>query len=431
VLFKKFMGVTKRSRAATLVAVASAIFAVACSENLDAGKSCPLLCPEQAITLVDTIIDAVVSDTTVAGLPPIGNEDYLMLSSHGDTIDTRAIIRFDTLPQAYQKSSIDSTIANIDSAFIIAPVLRDTLAPVRKAPVTVEVYNVDTTDSDTSAAVLGSLFRRDRFIGSRTFAPESILDTLRIPISTDTVLDRVLKGSRLRVGLRVLSSVGADLQLGTTAIANSVSLRFNASTDTAAPAVSVTPNSGTPADQAFLSGPLADYTIVIKGAGQTSVTQLGVGGVPSRRVFLHFDVPSHIVDSTTVVRASLLLTQIPNRKVDLHDSIYVYPLAVLAGPVITNVTSALGFLGPPGQFGLDSLRFAPGDSGLRSFEIVGLVRTWRGQATTVSPRSVALRSGSEGQLPGEIDFFSTRGPVGLRPRLRITYVPSTNYGLPR
>ncbi|MEO7083672.1 MAG: hypothetical protein ABI442_01925 [Gemmatimonadaceae bacterium] len=430
-LFKQFEGITKRSRIASLVAVFGAIFAVACTENLDAGKSCPLLCPEQAITLADTTIDAVVSDTTVLGLPPIGNELYLMLSNHGDTVDSRAIIRFDTLPQTYTKSSIDSTIANIDSAFIVAPIRRDTLAPARTAPVTVEVYNVDTTDSDTSAAVLGSLFRRDRFIGSRTFAPESILDTLRIPISTDTVLDRVLKGTRLRVGLRVLSSVGVDLELGTTAVANAVSLRFNASKDTAAPAVSVSPRSGTPADLPFLSGPLADYTIVLKGGTTTPPTKLAVGGIPSRRVFLHFDVPSGIVDSTTVVRASLLLTQVPNRRVGIHDSVYVYPLAVLAGPIITDVGSALGFLGPTGQFGLDSLRFAPGDSGVRSFEIVGLVRTWKGQATTVSPRSVALRSGAEGQLPGEIDFFSTRGPVGVRPRLRITYVPKTNYGLPR
>ena len=28
-------------------------------------------------------------------------------------------------------------------------------------------------------------------IGTKTFAPESLLDTLRVPISTDTVLDRV------------------------------------------------------------------------------------------------------------------------------------------------------------------------------------------------------------------------------------------------
>ena len=110
---------------------------------------------------------------------------------------------------------------------------------------------------------------------------------------------------------------------------------------------------------------------------------------------------------------------------------FVYPLAVLAGPAVTDVASSLQFLGTNGQFGLDSLRLAPGDSGVRSFEIVGLVRTWRGQPTTVSPRTIALRSGAEGSLPAEIDFFSTRAAnPALRPKLRITYVPQTSYGIP-
>jgi hypothetical protein len=41
-----------------------------------------------------------------------------------------------------------------------------------------------------------------------------------------------------------------------------------------------------------------------------------------------------------------------------------------------------------------------------------------------------LVSGVEGQLPGEINFFSTKSPLAVRPRLRITYVPQTSYGVP-
>jgi hypothetical protein len=130
------------------------------------------------------------------------------------------------------------------------------------------------------------------------------------------------------------------------------------------------------------------------------------------------------------VRASLQLTQVPNRRLDQHDSVFIYPLAILAAPVVTDIASALLFVGPSGQFGMDSVRFAPSDSGLRSFEIAGLVRTWRNQTTNVSPRTIALRSGAEAQLPAEFDFFSTRGPLGVRPRLRITYVPQTSYGIP-
>jgi hypothetical protein len=244
------------------------------------------------------------------------------------------------------------------------------------------------------------------------------------------VLAAVKSGGHFRVGLRLVTATGYDLRIGSTQVSNSVTLRIKASKDTAATPVLVTPVSHTPTDQSFLSGPLADYTIVLRGLTGTPPTLLSVGGLPSRRTFIHFDVPSHIVDSTTIVRASLLLTQVPNRRLDQHDSIYVYPAAVLASPAITDVTTLLGFLGTNGQFGMDSLKLAPADSGERSFEIVGLVRTWRGQPTTASPRSIALRSGAEGQLPAEIDFISTRGPVPLRPKLRITYVPQISYGLP-
>jgi hypothetical protein len=408
-----------------------AVFAIAaCSEKLEGGKSCPLLCPEQAITLLDTIIDAAVSDTTVSGLPSIGNEGYLMLASHGDTVETRAIVRYDTLPQHYTKSGLDSTIVNIDTAYLITPIAKPDSLHRPKAPLTIEAYDIDTTATDTVASVLAPLFRPDRLIGSKTFAPESLLDTLRIPVSTDSVLDRVKNGTRLRVGLRIVSSQGVDLRVGSTALGLGVTLHIRASKDTAAAAVNVSPLSRTPTDQPFLSGPLADYTIVLNGTTLTGPNLLAVGGVPSRRSFIRFNVPAHIVDSTTVVRASLLLTQAPNRRLDLHDSVYVFPVAVLAGPAITDVGSLLQFVGSPGQFGLDSLRLAPADSGVVAFEIVGLVRTWRGQSTTISPRSVALRSAVEGQLPGEIDFFSTKAPASVRPRLRITYVPQINYGLP-
>jgi hypothetical protein len=401
----------------------------ACSEKLDAGRSCPLLCPQQAISLADTVIDAVEVDTTVLGLPPKGFENLLMLSSHGDTLETRAIVRFDTLPQTYTKSGVDSVITRLDSAILVTPIVRDTTKKFA-APVTIEAYNVDTVGLDTATAELASLFRPDRFLGSKTFAPESLLDTLRIPISTDSVLSRVLSGTHLRVGFRVLSSVSVDVRLGTTQSSNAVTLRMIASKDTAAAAVVVQPFSSTPTDQSFVSGPLSDYTIVLKGQTSTPAGVLGVGGVPSRRTFLRFNVPSHIVDSTTIVRASLLVTQLPNRRVNPRDSIYLYALAILASPVVTDFSSALQFISAPGSFGLDSIKAAPGDSGVRAFEIVGLVRTWRGQATTVSPRSIALISSVEGQLPGEVDFFSTKAPVAVRPRLRITYVPQTSYGLP-
>src|SRR5205807_1117415 len=152
-------------------------------------------------------------DTTVTGLPSIGAEKFLMLAAHGDTLDTRVIIRFDTLPQTFTAgNSIDSTISRVDTAMLIVPISKPESAHRPAGPITIEAYNVDsmppdsvTIPTDTVSSVIAKLFRPGRLIGSKTFAPESLLDTLRIPLSTDTVLDRVVKGTKLRVGFRLVS----------------------------------------------------------------------------------------------------------------------------------------------------------------------------------------------------------------------------------
>ena len=424
-----------------VVAVVATLSITACAEKLEGGASCPLLCTQQAATLIDTTIDGVVFDTTIVGLPPIGSERVLMLASHGDSLDARAIVRYDTIPQSFTaRNALDSVIVKLDSAILWIPILKPDSAHRPVGPITIEAYNVDsipadsvTLPTDTVSAVIATLFRPDRLLSSKTFAPESLLDTLRIPLPPDSVLDRVVNGTPLRVGFRLVPQGGRgyDLQLGSVQVGAPVTLHLVASTDTGAKPVNVTPLSKTPFNQPFLSGPLADYSIVVKGGSPvTSANLIGVGGVPSRRSLHRFDVPSRIVDSTTIVRATLIMTQTPNRKIATHDSIYVFPAAILASSSITDTRTLLQFVGAIGQFGLDSVKMAPADSGQRSFEIVNIVRTWKGTTPDVSPRAVALRSNGEGGAPGEVNFFSYRVGGAVRPRLRITYVPATTFGLP-
>ena len=423
--------VLNRKFALTMVALLTIAIA-ACSEQLDAGKSCPLLCPEQEINLVDTVLDAVASDTTVLGIPPIGSETFLMLSSHGDSVQTRAIIRFDTLQGSFTAGNgADSLISHIDTAQVVLPIEKPDSAHRPKGPITLEAYNVDTTASDTAVAALAPLFRPSRLLGAKTFAPESLLDTLRIPISPDSVMDRITNGTHLRIGLRLVSAQGYDVRIGTSLNGNPGTLRLKVSTDTAVRPLNVQPISNTPSDVPFVSGPLRDYTIVIQGNTTTPLTRVAVGGLPSRRTLFRFNIPSRIVDSTTIVRASLLLTQTPNRGVNSRDSVWVFPVAILASPVVSDAGTVLRFISGGGFLGLDSLRLAPGDSGVRAFQIVGLVRTWHNTTEEVSPNAIGMLSGSESQLPSQIDFFSIEAPAAVRPKLRITYVPQVNIGLPK
>ena len=156
-----------------------------------------------------------------------------------------------------------------------------------------------------------------------------------------------------------------------------------------------------------------------------------VGGLAGARAYLRFDIPSIILDSVQVIRASLLLTQIKARSTGAtSDSVSVYTQPVLASPSITDLFTASTFLGPAGGYGIDSVRFAPRDSAQRSIELVNLLRVWRSAGVANLSRSIVLRSPQEGSAPGELDFVSTEGPEALRPRLRITYVPRRGFGIP-
>ena len=102
------------------------------------------------------------------------------------------------------------------------------------------------------------------------------------------------------------------------------------------------------------------------------------------------------------------------------DSISVFTQPVLASPSVTDIfTTAATFIGGARAYGIDSVRFAPRDSGVRSIELVNLLASWRRIGSANTSRSIVLRALEEGSTPGEVSFFSMEGPVASRPRLRL------------
>jgi hypothetical protein len=67
---------------------------------------------------------------------------------------------------------------------------------------------------------------------------------------------------------------------------------------------------------------------------------------------------------------------------------------------------------------------------VRSIELVNLFRAWRQVGSENSNRAVVLRAKQEASSAAELNFVSNDGSLGLRPRLRITYVPRRGFGLP-
>ncbi|MBK8249058.1 MAG: hypothetical protein IPK85_16900 [Gemmatimonadetes bacterium] len=399
----------------------------ACNEDLVGGAACPSLCPGTQVVVRDTVLDAVTFDTVINEITTLGAETALLLAARGDTLDTRVIVRFDSLPKTVTRNGGDSVIAAVDSAYLL---LRLNASDTRITDsVRIDVYDVDTTASDTSTAAVLALFRPDRLIGGSAFDTTQVKDSMRVYLTNEKLLAKISGSGRLRVGLRATSKGRVSVSVGAANDALSAALFFDpVPSDTAIKALTVSPRSMTPADNATLRDDLLDYFVIARGAPPPPSDVLSIGGLPARRSFLRFDVPTRILDSSTVLRATLELTQRPNRFLDARDSVLVLPQVVTAGEEVRDLARAVTLLS---AFPVDTVRVAPGDSGVRNIEVAAALRQW---TTDNNPfkqqRALVIRSNAEGLSPFDAHFFSLEAPAALRPKLRVSYSLRTSFGIP-
>jgi len=406
----------------------------ACDEQLNGGIACPALCPAPPSSLRDTTLFAVNLDTSIAGFPAFGNEFQFLLVSFGDTLETGAAIRFDSLPRTWQRSnaSDDSSIVFIDTgSYLRLTILTgDTIG----LATTIEVYDVDLSgDEEADPLAVAAAFTPARLLGSRTVPADSLRDSVRVPIDPVFLLSKVqdtFPANRLRLGIRVQQGGNPRLKVVSTNSGGAAQLVFRPSPDTAVavPTLRIEPFSRTPADP-FLANDLADYLVVLKGPPPPPPDVVRVGGLPARRAYLRFDIPANILDSSNVVRATLFLTQRPNGlSAEPDDTVGLGHFGVVSGSSITDITRALFFL--QRLTNRDTLRALPTDSGAHAFEMIDWVRAWRGTDPLKTPRAMGLASATEGEKPGYLDFFAIEAGAAERPRLRLTYIPRAAGPLP-
>ena len=420
-----------RFKAISFFALAvAAVSAASCSENLAAGGACPLLCPQESAPLKDTILDAVVLDTSAIGFPALGFENVMLLAKRGDSLDSRIISRYDSLPLVYRYGeSTDSAITHVDSVFILAPRPRADSAVAFTGDATVEAYDVTDAANDTAVADLAAQFTVANRLGSTAFVKGDSPDTIRVLLDTARVRDRLLNTRNLRIGLRLVTAGSEEMRITSANGAGGVALYIYASRDPAADSVRVFPGTASPADPEYLRQYLSDFTISTIGS-LPSVNTLRVGGLPSHRVLFKFDIPTQIVDSSVVVRASLMLTQKPSTMPDAGTAVSVHIVPIVASSQVTDLHSQLEFAGSAQLYPVDSLVTVPKDSGNVTLEMVSLVRAWKGKDQQQTPRIAALYLSSEGSRTASFEFFSLEAAAALRPKLRITYVTRVNTGQP-
>jgi hypothetical protein len=413
------------------VAVAAAV-AGACNEHLDAGAACPSLCPGLAVPIRDTLLTSVVDlDTTLVGYPSIGTEEGIPLAARGDTLDVRGVIRFDSLIRVFAPTGDTARpVSRADTAILR---MRLNLTQSRlPSSVTFEAYDVDTTADDGDMKAVLALFRPDRMIATKTLARADITDSLVFPLSGALLLGKIQAGGNLRVGLRVIGSGPVSLRVHTTETGLAAEVRYYVSPDTSTHQVVLTPFSKTPLEPPSLASDYRDYAVVARNTLPSAGAQaVSTGGVPARRAYLRFVVPQWLLDSTTIVRATLQLTQVPMRGFDQADSVTVIGQAVAATPLIADLYRSSQILVPAGYFVSDSIRVAPADSGQRRLELNALMRVWKAQTGETAPqRAIVLLMKEEGLHGAEVRFFNSKSPVSVRPRLRVSYIPRVDFGVP-
>lgn len=424
-------------RRATIVAALAAVSALgACTEELRTSAACPSLCPGQQVPILDTVIDpAVALDTTVQPFPVLGGESALLLASRGDTLDVRAVVRFDTLPRKY--SPINDTltaIAMVDSA-TLAVQLKRTTAPL-PATILLEAYDVtDTVAADSAPLTLLPYFTPSRRLGTLQIDSAGLKDSLAVRIPLDTAMLRAIVQDTtrlLRIGLQVRAAGSVEVTVtGSTGGSSAPTLRYRASADTAVKALTARPFSKTPIAPVGLAGEFQDYLIVVRAPDPTAAGRFVVGGIPGHRSYLRFDLPSWLTDSVAVLTARLELTQEPMRGVDPTRPFVVRAHVGLGAWELADLNRASRLLAPVGTFITDSLVLAPGDSGVKRLEMNGVLRQWR----TVNgrrpvPSVLILRPDVEGISSGAARFYGNGAAPSVRPRLRISYVPAIRYGQP-
>ena len=406
----------------------------ACSEKLETTAACPELCPEQGIAVIETELQPVVLDTTLAGNPLRGQESRLLVAGAGDSLDIRGIVRFDQVPQFYLAAGDSVAITEA-----IEPTLRLLLvrAESRVPPggVTLEAYDVDAAGADTAVAGLAPLFTPSRLLGTTVVVPPlpsdtTTVDTVRVPLSSAAVLAKTGSGAPLRVGLRISGTPAARLS-----ITHAAQVTFNVSADTTVSAITLTPVSTTPPDDDLLRVDLSSFPLVVTGTAPVSGPVITVGGLPARRSLLRFAIPSVILDSSRVIQATLVLTQRPVHGYGSGDTLVIRPLPVTASSAVTDLDRLVRLAANPTASGGEvalapPVAIVPSDSGQKLFVLANLVSLWSAGGTASLQPLLVLEAGLEGATPLQAVFFSSEAAASVRPVLRLRYVRRINFDLP-
>jgi len=393
---------------ACLAALLLPILVGGCRERLTSPADCPALCPGGQSEIIDEVITAIPgADSSFRGYVQPVAAPALLVSNGLRGFEELAIMRFprrsdsvlvrDTL-RSYVIDSValgftirarDTTLTGLRLLIYRLPLPIDsTTTYAQVAPAFVPANEVvaipipDTLNTGTVRALLQGVDV------SRIAIPPSDTGVLALGVRLDAA---VLTGVRL--GASASGSGAVFVTYATLNIPDTGTARLRSFPLTATVNASVAPV------------PVTD-----------DANLLAVGGSPSARALLRFDLPPRILDSATVVRASLELTPVSPISGLPTDPVRLHARGVLADLGAKSVVES--------AVAADTVE--AGTGGVLSIEIVRLMqRLWLGNPDAPTTLVLSLDPNIEGASFSDPIFYSTRAAdPSFHPRLRITYLRS-------
>ncbi|MBA3892637.1 MAG: hypothetical protein H0X69_02935 [Gemmatimonadales bacterium] len=386
---------------------ALALFAAlaGCQEQLTAPAECPELCPGGQSRVFDIVITPLANtDSSYVGYVARNAAGALLVSNGLPASEDRAVYRFTARADSI---SVRDTLRGytVDSALLALNVVaRDTLVNNLK----LYLYRIDpVVDANATFPAI-----------DQQLVPAALIDSIAVPDSLGAgLVQKVLRGEDVQK-IALPSGSGGVLAIGIAMAADQpTGVRLGASAaGTGATFVSYVtvdvPDTGSVRRQSVTRAP-AFNTFVTSSPPVPDDLFLTVGGEPSARALLRFDLPEDIEDSATIVRATLEL--VPRSPM----------LGLPSDPPLLQAKALLADLGAKSPVTTD-VRFiasdtlAVGSADTVRLDVTSIVRLW--QAASERPEAMFLSLLPEAASFTRPVFGSTRSGTVGGPRLRITYL---------
>jgi len=409
------MGV-RLGTARRLVAGTALLAVVGCGEDLTApaNGTCPDFCPPEQLEVVDSVLlDNVLSDSAFGGYVQSWDATSLQVyrdSTAGGDAGSRAVIVFQAFSDSLLIASGDTTrgaVLGTDS-FVVQLAVRG-----RNAAFTgleVALYRIPVgTDSATTFVDLDPYFTDSTLLAVLPIPDTLVSDTLSVLLDALAFPGFAADGNRAAIGVALRSPSGY-VQLGSDNGNDDAELARYVRVDSAGVTVPRLEGKSSIFDS-FVASPQAAPT----------PDEREVGGTPASRTMLRFDLPRRIVDSSTVVRATLVLVPTGPVLGAPGDS-----LAIIAQGLAADVGAKSPLQGiPSDSVSLRVTFLTVGSADTVRLDVTDLVIGWTQDSTR--PRAFAVRAIPEGGSVAALRLGATTSGAA-RPRLHVTFIPPLTLG---